>query len=68
MDHFEELKTSFLWESIHGAGLRVGCGSLLPQAHGKHLHFDGCGVRMATTIPLDAKFIRSARFKVQKSI
>lgn len=58
MDHFEDLQTSRLWESMYGATVRVGCGSFLPQAHGKHLHFDGCGARMATTIPLRAKLLR----------
>jgi len=45
--------TPSLWDRVDGASPGVGCGSLVPHAHGKHLHFDGCFDRSATTIPID---------------
>lgn len=54
IDHFDDVSNSSpLWESIVGGSVKTGCGSLLPLAHGKHLYFDGCGIRMALTVPMD---------------
>ena len=57
VDHFDDVSAS-LWESITGGSIKVGCGSFIPYAHGKHLHFDECGIRMATTVPMDASKVR----------
>lgn len=59
MNHFDDLvNPPPLWETITGGSVKVGCGSLIPLAHGKHLHFDGCGIRMAFTVPIDVRVVR----------
>lgn len=59
MDHFDDIvNPPALWESITGGNIKIGCGSFIPLAHGKHLHFDGCGTRMASTVPMDIGIVR----------
>lgn len=61
MDHFDDIvNPPNLWESINGGSIKIGCGSLIPLAHGNHLHFDGCGTRMASTVPMDVGIVRYA--------
>ena len=50
--------SSSLWDVIDGADVNNGCGSFVPLAHSRHLHFNGCSSRMVTTIP----FIIKARW------
>lgn len=47
------------WAAVEGGGLGLGCGVLLPVAHGKNLYFNGCGIRQATTAEMD---LTKARF------
>lgn len=56
-DRFDRGPTasSSFWDIIDGADVTNGCGSLTPLAHGKHLHFNGCFTRMATTQPFIMK-------------
>lgn len=59
VDHFDDSSnSSSLWETIDGGSIKAGCGSLIPLAHGQHLHFDGCGTRMATTVSMDVSRVR----------
>ena len=53
LDNFDNTRPPSLWQRIDGASIRVGCGSLIPHSHGRHLHFDGCSSRSATTVPID---------------
>ncbi|KAG0709950.1 Reelin [Chionoecetes opilio] len=43
------------WASVTGGGVGLGCSSLAPYAHGKHLYFSGCGTRQARTVDLDTR-------------
>lgn len=56
-DRFDRGPTasSSFWDAIEGADVTNGCGSFVPLAHGKHLHFNGCSTRMATTLPFTMK-------------
>lgn len=60
MDHFDDSSnsSSSLWESVNGGSIKTACGSLIPLAHGKHLHFDGCEARMAVTVLMDVSRVR----------
>ena len=59
LDNFDEPNNSSpLWESIIGGSIQTACGSLLPLAHGKHLYFNGCGSRIATTVAIDANKVK----------
>ena len=46
------------WASVTGGGVGLGCSSLAPYAHGKHLYFSGCGTRQARTVDLDTRTAR----------
>ena len=62
MDHFDNFANSMsLWENIIGGSVKIGCGSLIPLAHGNHLYFDGCGTRMASTVQMDVSLVRSVK-------
>ncbi|XP_050716652.1 reelin-like isoform X2 [Eriocheir sinensis] len=43
------------WATVTGGGVGLGCSSLAPYAHGKHLYFSGCGTRQARTVDLDTR-------------
>ncbi|XP_071551543.1 LOW QUALITY PROTEIN: reelin-like [Panulirus ornatus] len=43
------------WAEVAGGGVGLGCGSLAPYGHGKHLYFSGCGIRQALTTDLDTR-------------
>ncbi|KAK7028232.1 hypothetical protein SK128_005959 [Halocaridina rubra] len=43
------------WLEISGGGVGLGCNSLAPYGHGKHLYFSGCGTRHAITKDMDAR-------------
>ena len=59
LDNFDEkVHLSSMWQSLNGSNIGVGCGSLIPVAHGRHLHFDGCSIRMAQTKFFNIKLIR----------
>lgn len=60
LDNFDDNQRSnhSMWQSVNGSTIGTGCGSLIPVAHGKHLHFDGCGTRMALTKFFNTKQIR----------
>lgn len=46
------------WASVTGGAVGLGCSSLAPYAHGKHLYFSGCGMRQARTVDLDTRTAR----------
>lgn len=46
------------WAEVTGGGVGLGCNSLAPHAHGKHLYFSGCGTRQARTVDLDTRTAR----------
>ncbi len=52
-DNFEGGISQGTWASVRGGRLGVGCGALVPHAHGKFLYFSLCGVREAVTVELD---------------
>ncbi|XP_045618804.2 reelin [Procambarus clarkii] len=43
------------WALVTGGGVGLGCSSLAPYSHGKHLYFSGCGTRQAVTKELDTR-------------
>ena len=53
IDGFEGGVVSSLWSAVVGGGIGLGCGALLPFAHGKTLYFNGCGLREAVTTEMD---------------
>ena len=53
IDGFEGGISKWQWQSVIGGGVGLGCGALLPFAHGKTLYFNGCGVRQAVTTEMD---------------
>ena len=60
IDTFEAGISASHWQIVSGGGLGLGCGSLLPLAHGKTLYFNGCGLRQAVTVEMDttkARFV-----------
>ena len=56
-DGFEGGISAALWERVDGGGLGMGCGSLLPLAHGKNLYFSECGIRQAITVEMDTSHV-----------
>ena len=52
-DGFENGLLPNYWEEIVGGEIDVGCGSLLPWAHGKNLYFNGCGARFVRSTEID---------------
>ncbi len=58
METFEAGVLLAHWASVRGGAVGLGCGALLPHAHGKTLHFSGCGQRHATTVELDTSRAR----------
>ena len=52
------------WEGVSGGGLGMGCGTLLPFAHGKNLYFNGCGLRQAVTREMDVSKARLEFFQI----
>ncbi|KAK2176997.1 hypothetical protein NP493_626g01025 [Ridgeia piscesae] len=52
-DGFEDDISPGRWVRVSGGSVGLGCGALLPQAHGKNLYFNGCGLRQAVTAELD---------------
>lgn len=59
-DDFERGISALYWEDVTGANLAMGCGSLLPKAHGRNLYFNGCGAREATTHEMNITKARQA--------
>ncbi|XP_047498511.1 reelin-like [Penaeus chinensis] len=43
------------WQMVSGGGVGVGCSSLAPYGHGRHLYFSGCGTRQAVTAEMDTR-------------
>ncbi|CAL4060999.1 unnamed protein product, partial [Meganyctiphanes norvegica] len=43
------------WALVTGGGVGMGCNSMAPYGHGKHLYFNGCGMRQAVTVALDTR-------------
>ncbi|KAG7169873.1 Reelin-like, partial [Homarus americanus] len=43
------------WALVSGGGVGLGCNSLAPFGHGKHIYFSGCGTRQAVTKDLDTR-------------
>ncbi|XP_037778114.1 reelin-like [Penaeus monodon] len=43
------------WQVVSGGGVGLGCSSLAPYSHGKHLYFSGCGTRQAVTAEMDTR-------------
>ncbi|XP_064117876.1 LOW QUALITY PROTEIN: reelin-like [Macrobrachium nipponense] len=43
------------WLRVTGGGIGLGCNSLSPYGHGKHLYFSACGTRQAITKELDTR-------------
>nr|XP_027207226.1 reelin-like [Penaeus vannamei] len=43
------------WQVVSGGGVGLGCNSLAPYGHGKHLYFSGCGTRQAVTAEMDTR-------------
>ncbi|KAB7504617.1 Reelin [Armadillidium nasatum] len=43
------------WGKVTGGNIGLGCNSLAPYGHGKHLYFNGCGTRQAITYDLDTR-------------
>ena len=60
-DGFEGGVSPGYWSSVDGGGIGLGCGSLLPVAHGKSLYFNGCGMRQAITAEMDLSRARYVR-------
>lgn len=50
------------WATVTGGSIGLGCNSLSPYGHGKHLYFNGCGTRQAITLDLDLTFARCGIF------
>ncbi|XP_076045051.1 reelin-like isoform X2 [Oratosquilla oratoria] len=50
-----EVSTVVNWATVSGGGIGLGCSSLAPYGHGKHLYFNGCGTRQAVTVELDTR-------------
>ena len=46
------------WGKVTGGTIGMGCTSLAPYGHGKHLYFGSCGTREAVTIDLDTRKAR----------
>ena len=57
-DMFESAISTSYWETVSGGSLGIGCGTLLPLAHGKNLYFNGCGIRQAITAEMDVTKVR----------
>lgn len=62
IDGFESGVLSSMWESVSGGAIGLGCGALLPFAHGKTLYFNGCGLREAVTTDMDTTKARYLNF------
>ena len=60
-DGFEDDISPSRWQHVSGGSVGLGCGALLPLAHGKNLYFNGCGLRHAVTAELDLTRARSVR-------
>ena len=43
---------------MSGGDIGLGCNSLAPYGHGKHLYFGGCGTREAITNDFDTRRAR----------
>ncbi|XP_038061332.1 reelin-like [Patiria miniata] len=64
-DSFEGGISDRTWSSVRGGGLGMGCGALVPHAHGKSLYFSQCGLREAITVELDTTRAREIMFVLQ---
>ena len=53
MEGFEGGVSPSKWAKVSGGAPGLGCGTLLPLAHGKNLYFNGCGLRQAVTTEMD---------------
>ncbi|XP_022095907.1 reelin-like [Acanthaster planci] len=64
-DNFEGGITDRTWSSVKGGQLGMGCGALVPYAHGKSLYFSQCGLREAVTVELDTTRASEIMFVLQ---
>ncbi|XP_033105614.1 LOW QUALITY PROTEIN: reelin-like [Anneissia japonica] len=65
LENFEGGLLSSIWSRVRGGRLGVGCGSLVPHAHGKSLYFNKCGLREAVTVEYDTRNTREILFVLQ---
>ncbi|XP_071961497.1 reelin-like [Antedon mediterranea] len=65
LDNFEGSLLASRWSRVRGGRLGVGCGSLVPHAHGKSLYFSSCGLREAITVEYDTRNTREIIFVIQ---
>jgi gliding motility-associated-like protein len=60
VDDFDPAPDPLMWSNLSNATANVNCGSVTGNA----LHFDGAGVRNATTIPIDATVCTNISFSL----
>ena len=57
-DDFENGLSRHRWSAVVGAKVGRGCGELVPLAYGNSLYFNGCGLRHAITVEVNATSAR----------
>ena len=60
VDDFDPVPDPLMWSGLPGGTANTNCGSITGNA----LHFDGTGVRNATTIPIDATVCTNISFSL----
>lgn len=60
VDDFDPVPDPLMWSVLSGATANLNCGSVTGNA----LHFDGTGLRNATTVPIDATVCTNISFSL----